>query len=89
MNVSGIFKILIIVVACIIVGGVLLNILLPNTMNGVIRWMENGVMAATGAQIDLDGDGNIGTNYATAGNGNEGLQGGGNVDGYNNGGFSN
>ena len=50
MNVSGIFKILIIVVACIIVGGILLNVLLPNGLNGILGWMESGIMAATGAE---------------------------------------
>ena len=66
MNVSGIFKILIIVVACIIVGGILLNVLLPNGLNGIIGWMESGIMAATGAEFDLNGDGKVNVRDAAA-----------------------
>jgi uncharacterized protein involved in outer membrane biogenesis len=86
MNVSGIFKILIIVVACIIVGGILLNVLLPNGLNGIVGWMEDGVHAATGANFDLNGDGDIGTptpQQDAAGSGADGA----NVTGYNGGGF--
>lgn len=86
MNVSGIFKILIIVVACIIVGGILLNVLLPNGLNSIVGWMEDGVMAATGAKFDLNGDGDIGTvtlQKNTAGDGGEGAG----VTGYNDGDF--
>lgn len=86
MNVSGIFKILIIVVACIIVGGILLNVLLPNGLNSIVGWMESGVKAATGSNFDLNGDGSIGTPTAqqdTTGSGADGA----NVTGYNGGNF--
>ena len=86
MNVSGIFKILIIVVACIIVGGILLNVLLPNGLNGIVGWMESGIKAATGADFDLNGDNNIGTPQAQTqqnGSGHDGAD----VTGYNGGNF--
>ena len=86
MNVSGIFKILIIVVACIIVGGILLNVLLPNGLNGIVGWMESGIKAATGADFDLNGDNSIGTpntQNQQAGSGYDGA----NVTGYNGGSF--
>lgn len=86
MNVSGIFKILIIVVACIIVGGILLNVLLPNGLNGIIGWMESGIMAATGAEFDLNGDGDIGTPTAQQQQPGDGSDGAG-VTGYNDGQF--
>lgn len=86
MNVSGIFKILIIVVACIIVGGILLNVLLPNGLNGIIGWMESGIMAATGAEFDLNGDGEIGTPTAQTQQAGDGSDGAG-VTGYNDGNF--
>lgn len=86
MNVANIFKILIIVVACIIIGGILLNVLLPNGLNSIVGWMESGVQAATGANFDLNGDGNIGTptlQQDTAGSGADGAD----VTGYNGGNF--
>ena len=87
MNVSGIFKILIIVVACIIVGGVLLNVLLPNGLNSIINWMEAGVKAATGADFDLNGDNQTGGQGMLANDDALGGNTGANVTGYDNGNF--
>ena len=88
MNVAGIFKILVIVVACIIIGGILLNVLLPNAMNSIVGWMESGVKAATGADFDLNGDGNIGTPNMQQNQAGDGSDGAG-VGGYDSGGFVN
>lgn len=88
MNVAGIFKILIIVVACIIVGGILLNVLLPNTVNGMINWGEKGIKAATGADFDLNGDGDIGADADNKVDDTMGLEND-NVDGYQSGEFVN
>ena len=81
MNVAGIFKILIIVVACVIIGGILLNVLLPNGLNSMINWVENGVYSATGATFDLNGDGGHDLPAAEQLDADDGSQGAG-VGGY-------
>ena len=58
MSVAKIFKVLIIVVACVIIGALVLNVLLPNTTKSLVNAVENQVYNATGLSFDFNGDGN-------------------------------
>ncbi len=62
MKVSGIFKTLIIVVCCIILGAMVINIFLPNVVAGVSNAIENSIFQATGMHFDFNGDGTTGSN---------------------------
>lgn len=66
MKVSGIFKTLIVVVACIIIGAVVLNVFLPNVVNQLSNAIENSIHQATGLKFDFNGDGTIGSNSQDA-----------------------
>lgn len=92
MSVGKIFKVLIIVVACVILGAVILNVLLPNATQGMINAVENTIYNATGLQLDFNGDGtvsqtevgsqvNSGKSKLQDDNGDEGTAG--QVKGYN------
>ena len=62
MDVKKIFTILITIVACVIIGAFLLNIVMPNAINGVTTSIENMIFKATKLQLDLNGDGTKGNN---------------------------
>lgn len=66
MSVSKIFKILIIIVACVIIGALVLNVLLPNTATALVNAVEGQIFNATGMSFDLNGDGNNGAGQANA-----------------------
>lgn len=66
MSVAKIFKILIIIVACVIVGALVLNVLLPNTTTSVVNAVEGQIFNATGMTFDLNGDGTTGKQAATS-----------------------
>ena len=55
MDVKKIFTILITIVACVIIGAFLLNVVLPNATNGVVQSVENMIYRATGLQISIGG----------------------------------
>lgn len=57
MKVQGIFKTLIIIVACVIIGGFILNTVLPNGLNGIVNTVEGMILKGTGVAFDLNGDG--------------------------------
>lgn len=72
MSVAKIFKILIIIVACVIVGALVLNVLLPNTTTSIVNAVEGQIFNATGMTFDLNGDGTTGkTSAASARTGGE------------------
>lgn len=58
MSVKKIFIILITVVACVMLGALILNILMPNVMTSVVDSVENMVYNATGMKMDFNGNGN-------------------------------
>jgi len=58
--VHKIFKTLIIIVACVIVGALVLNILLPNVATQLCDSTEDMVYKATGMTFDFNGNGNAG-----------------------------
>lgn len=62
MKVSKLFIVLIVVVACILVGALILNVLLPNTMTMAINTVEDAIFKATGISWDINADGNAGDN---------------------------
>ena len=66
MSVGKIFKILIIIVACVIVGALVLNVLLPNTTTSLVNAVEGQIYNATGMSFDLNGDGTAGKGGASS-----------------------
>ena len=65
MNVQKIFITLIIVVACVAIGALVLNVLLPNVTTTLISAVENMIYQATKLEFDFNGDGQVGTNGTT------------------------
>lgn len=68
MSVGKIFKTLIVIVACVVIGAVVLNVLLPNATTSLVNTVENQIYNATGLEFDFNGDGTYGssTNRATS-----------------------
>lgn len=64
MKVQGIFKLLVTVVACIVIGAMVLNIFLPNVTTQLSGVVEDSIYKATGMGFDFNGDGNTGTSNA-------------------------
>lgn len=60
MGVSGIFKTLIIIVACVLIGAMVLNVFLPNVVTSLSNAVEGSIYNATGMSFDLNGDGTAG-----------------------------
>lgn len=87
-SVKKIFIVLIVMVACVMIGALVLNVLLPNIADTIVDALETMVYNATGMEFDWNGNGNTGagggTTFTDAVGGNaqdqEGLQGG-HVDG--------
>ena len=65
MTVGKIFKVLIIVVACVIIGALVLNVLLPNTATALVNSTEDMIYKATGMSFDFNGDSNAGATNTT------------------------
>lgn len=65
MSVGKIFKVLIIIVACVIIGAIVLNVLLPNVTTSMVSAVEAQIFNATGMSFDFNGDGNTGRDSAT------------------------
>lgn len=57
MDVKKIFITLIIVVACVMIGALILNTLMPNVTKSLVNSVEKMVFNATGMQFDWNGDG--------------------------------
>lgn len=87
MSVKKIFIVLITVVACVMVGALVLNILMPNVMVTLVDSVENMIFRATGMSLDFNGNGISGDKKGKTGNtqdvanGNTGANGAG-VNGY-------
>ena len=60
MKVSGIFKTLIVIVCCIVIGATVINIFLPNTITQLSSTVEASLFKATGMSFDFNGDGTAG-----------------------------
>lgn len=57
MKVQGIFKTLVILVCCIVLGAMLLNIFLPNVVTQLSNVVEDSIFKGTGMSFDFNGDG--------------------------------
>ena len=76
MSVKKIFITLIVVVACVMLGALLLNVLMPNVTRSVVNAIEDTIFSATGMQFDFNGDATVGgeTNASVGGgNGYDGV----------------
>lgn len=60
MKVSGIFKTLIVIVACVVLGAFALNIIMPNATKSLVNATEDMIFNATGMQFDFNGDKDFG-----------------------------
>lgn len=89
MSVGKIFKVLIIIVACVIIGALILNTLLPNAATSLVDSVEDMIYKSTSMSFDFNGNGNAGgTNNnniynpdITSGGQSTDVQGG--VEGFN------
>lgn len=86
MSVKKIFITLIIIVACVMIGALILNILMPNVTKTLINATEDMIHSATGMSFDFNGDGDAGGKQQTYSGDYEGEkaegQEDGNVDGF-------
>lgn len=86
MKVGGIFKTLIVIVACVVLGAFALNIIMPNATKSLVNATEDMIYNATGMAFDFNGDGDFGTEstnktqYQGVGVGNDNVSG--NVKGF-------
>ena len=85
MSVKKIFVILITIVACVIIGALVLNIILPNTATSLVNATEDQIFKASGLTFDLNGDGDSGSNDDTydAAESSDVDDASGDVDGWN------
>lgn len=65
MSVKKIFVTLVTIVACVIIGAFVLNILLPNVTTSLVNAAEDMVFKSTGISFDFNGDGTSGSNSNT------------------------
>lgn len=61
MNVKKIFMTLIVVVACVMIGALVLNVLLPNAATTLVDSVEGMIFNATGMSFDFNGNGSGGS----------------------------
>lgn len=76
MKVQGIFKTLVIVVCCIVLGAMVLNIFLPNVVTQLSNVVEDSIYKGTGMSFDFNGDGhgggaNVSNSYTDTTNGGD------------------
>jgi hypothetical protein len=57
MDVKKIFITLITIVACVVIGALVLNVLLPNVVTGLVNSVEDYIYRATKISFDFNGDG--------------------------------
>lgn len=57
MGVSKIFKILVTIVLCVVLGAFILNKVMPNTVASMFNAVDGMIYNATGISMDLNGDG--------------------------------
>ena len=69
MSVKKIFVVLITIVACVVIGAFVLNILMPNSTTPLVDSVEDQIWKATGLSFDFNANGEGGSNENTyAGN---------------------
>ena len=67
MGVRKIFVVLVTIVACVILGAFVLNVLLPNVTSSLINATEGMIFNATGMSFDFNNDGTGGRNQNISG----------------------
>jgi hypothetical protein len=67
-SVKKIFIVLIVVVACVMIGALVLNVLMPNVMVTIVDSVENMINRATGMSVDFNGNGVKGSDDGKTGN---------------------
>lgn len=67
-SVKKIFIVLIVVVACVMIGALVLNVLMPNVMVTIVDSVENMINRATGMSVDFNGNGIAGSDDGKTGN---------------------
>ena len=68
MNVKKIFIVLITIVALVVIGSLVLNVILPNTATALVDTAEDQIYNATKISLDLNGNGNGGNRKGNAQN---------------------
>lgn len=66
MDVKKIFITLITIVACVMIGALVLNVLLPNVATTLVNSAESMIYNATGMSFDFNGDGVVGKAYTAS-----------------------
>ena len=66
MSVKKIFILLITIVACVIIGALVLNVLLPNTMTSLVDATEDTIYSATKIKLNLNGNSHVGGNTSSS-----------------------
>lgn len=86
MNIKSIFITLITIVALVVIGAFVLNVLLPNVTSSLVDAVEDMIYKATKLTFDFNHNSNAGANsttYTTYSNSNSQVNGGGvGVDGF-------
>lgn len=72
MGVKKIFMVLITIVACVLIGAFVLNVLLPNATAALVNSTEDMIFKATGMGFDINNDGNMGDAGSSSYQGTEG-----------------
>ena len=88
MSVKNIFITLIVVVACVMIGAFVLNVLMPNVAAQLVNSVEDMLYKATGMSFDFNNDSNVGDNNESytgtiSDDGTTTGTGGSNVEGFN------
>lgn len=88
MSVKKIFMTLIIVVACVMIGAFILNVLMPNVAAQLVNSVEDQLYKSTGLSFDFNNDANKGSNDTSysgtiADDGSTTGTNGNNVEGFN------
>lgn len=56
-----VFTILITIVICLVIGGFILNTVMPNVVDQAVMAVEDSIFNATGFSFDIDGNGRAGS----------------------------
>lgn len=64
-TVKKVFMTLVTIVACVIIGALVLNTLLPNVATSMVDATENMLYKATGISMDWNGNGKFGSDSVT------------------------
>lgn len=57
MSVGKIFKVLIIIVVCVIIGAMVINVIVPNAVSALVDSTEGMLYKASGISFDFNGNG--------------------------------